>query len=427
MLSNGALLFHRDLDGARREAPEGEEELQEVVMDGADDLASWLTSFGVEIRGPFEAFEDRRIWTIEPRQFVDAMRTFLLAAGVEFLPSQSMIGLSHEDGRVNGVHTIHPDGHAVDVDANAVVLATGGFQGNPEMLTRYALKDSMSVYHRANPWSTGDGLASALHVGARTSHGLREFYGHAMAAPPAVFHEMQFGELTQYWGLFAVAVNTAGQRFVDESIGLFEEHLNRALADQPHGLGFYIADAELMTRQPWAELPSVQVAIDRVRRAGGTVVDADGIDDLVDKLEAHGVHGATLRDTLVAYDHAVKSEEAHTLVPPRLRHQRPLSPGPLTAVAVKASITMTTGGISVTPDMEVVRSSSSSAIAARHVIDGDRFRRDAIPGLFAAGADVGGISHVGYLGGLGTAMITGRIAGARAATHASPVHPHDAP
>jgi succinate dehydrogenase/fumarate reductase flavoprotein subunit len=328
---------------------------------------------------------------------------------------------------VNGVHTIRPGGHPADIEADAVVLATGGFQGNTEMLTRYALKDSASVYHRANPWSTGDGLASALHVGARTSQGLREFYGHAMAAPPAVFHESQFGELTQYWGLFAVAVNTAGLRFVDESVGLFEEHLNRALAEQPHGLGFYIADAELMSGQPWVELPSVQVAIDRVRRSGGTVIDADDIEDLVAKLEAHGVPAAALHETLVGYDRAMRSADAHTLSPPRQRHRRPLSPGRLTAVAVKASITMTTGGISVTPDMEVVRSSSSSAIAARLVIDGERVRLDTIPGLFAAGADVGGISHVGYLGGLGTAMITGRIAGTQAAAFTAPEPSRNSP
>ena len=47
------------------------------------------------------------------------------------------------------------------VTADAVILATGGFQGNPELLARYVTPYAAAMYLRANPWSTGDGLLAA--------------------------------------------------------------------------------------------------------------------------------------------------------------------------------------------------------------------------------------------------------------------------
>jgi predicted oxidoreductase len=80
---------------------------------------------------------------------------------------------------------------------------------------------------------------------------------------------------------------------------------------------------------------------------------------------------------------------------------RPPRTAPFYALRVQPSITFTFGGVRIDADARVV--------------DPDGH---AVPGLFAAGADVGGLSNVGYAGGLAPAYITGRWAGRSAAVAA---------
>jgi succinate dehydrogenase/fumarate reductase flavoprotein subunit len=72
---------------------------------------------------------------------------------------------------------------------------------------------------------------------------------------------------------------------------------------------------------------------------------------------------------------------------------------------------MTTGGLAVDPAMRVRRQGPVSG--SLHPVP-----VAVLPGLYAAGADVGAVSHHGYFGGLPTALVTGRIAGSNAATAA---------
>jgi hypothetical protein len=78
---------------------------------------------------------------------------------------------------------------------------------------------------------------------------------------------------------------------------------------------------------------------------------------------------------------------------------------------VKASITATTGGLAVDDQMRAVRRSGSSSPLAQSTTKLDDYRSAPIPGLYVAGADIGNASHVGYMGLLGLALVSGRIAG----------------
>ena len=101
---------------------------------------------------------------------------------------------------------------------------------------------------------------------------------------------------------------------------------------------------------------------------------------------------------------------------------------PYHAVQVKASITFTMGGLQIDEHARVRRRSGSSAIgravpAARAVaelgelaVEIDDYRETVIPGLYAAGCDVGNIHHRGYAGGLAAGLVVGRVAGQQAAT-----------
>ena len=71
----------------------------------------------------------------------------------------------------------------IEVRAKNVVIATGGFQGSPEMTSRYIGSGADTMFVRSNTGSVGDGLTMASHIGAGTSRGMSTFYGHLLAAP----------------------------------------------------------------------------------------------------------------------------------------------------------------------------------------------------------------------------------------------------
>ena len=79
----------------------------------------------------------------------------------------------------------------------------------------------------------------------------------------------------------------------------------------------------------------------------------------------------------------------------------PLREPPFHALEVQAAITFTHGGLRVDAD--------------GRVLDADGL---GVPGLYAAGADAGGVHDVGYAGGLATALVFGRRAGRHAAAAA---------
>jgi succinate dehydrogenase/fumarate reductase flavoprotein subunit len=70
-----------------------------------------------------------------------------------------------------------------EIKAKIVVLATGGFQGSPDLVSRYLGQGGNKIFVRSNRGSVGDGLKLALEVGGGTSRGMNSYYGHLLAAP----------------------------------------------------------------------------------------------------------------------------------------------------------------------------------------------------------------------------------------------------
>lgn len=70
-----------------------------------------------------------------------------------------------------------------NVRAKMVVLATGGFQGSPDLRSKYLGQGGDDIFLRSNHGSVGDGLKLALEAGAGTSRGMSSYYGHLLAAP----------------------------------------------------------------------------------------------------------------------------------------------------------------------------------------------------------------------------------------------------
>jgi hypothetical protein len=97
-------------------------------------------------------------------------------------------------------------------DGTAVVLATGGFQADRDLVRDLITAEADSLFLRATPWSTGDGLALGRSAGAATTTGMAEFYGRNMPAPPARIDVAQFVPLAQLYAHHAV-VESGGERY----------------------------------------------------------------------------------------------------------------------------------------------------------------------------------------------------------------------
>ena len=130
------------------------------------------------------------------------------------------------------------------------------------------------------------------------------------------------------------------------------------------------------------------------RRAGGVVLRAGSLQGLADRLAERGVPRETVLRTLEEYNAAVAGGTVSQLSPPRSVPATQVLCPPFVAVEVAPSITHTIGGLAVDGGCRVLRAADGRPI----------------PGLYAAGVEVGGVSAGGYTSGLASALVFGRTA-----------------
>ena len=386
--SSGYIWSYVDLPTFRREAPGGEAALQRLILErlGADLI--WLEGAG----GVLLASETGNPLTFgarfDPERTVSALVDRLEATGGEMLTDTALKTLLEDTaGRVTGVRvTSSPETHAAD----AVILASGGFAGDPDMVRRHIIGGPGRMLVRAHPRSTGDGFRAALQKGALASAGLDEFYGRNLPAPPADFPPERFVEVSQLYGRYAVAVNARGERYADESADWSETALTRATAHQPGLYAWYVLDARGLEGR--VRERTAKEMVETAKSTGGTVIEAASLKELADRLAERGVPRETFLCTMEEYNAAAVA--GGHLSPPRSRHAWPLRVPPFVAVKVAPSITHTVGGLAVDAGCRVLRGMDNRPI----------------PGLYAAGVEVGGVSVGGYTSGLASALVFGGIA-----------------
>ena len=240
--SSGYIWSYRDLRTFRREAPGGDIALQQLILERLDTSLEWLEDLGVPAltreMGNLLTFGAR----FDPERTVAMLEDRVVASGGRILLETALDDLVEDEGRIHGVRTA-VDGEKRLEMADAVILASGGFAGNPELVRRYVVQGPGRMRLRAHPWSTGDGFLAALKVGALASAGLDEFYGRNLPAPPAEFSPEEFVEVSQLYGRYSVAINRSGERYADEAADWSETALVRASAREPGLRAWYILDA----------------------------------------------------------------------------------------------------------------------------------------------------------------------------------------
>jgi succinate dehydrogenase/fumarate reductase flavoprotein subunit len=327
----------------------------------------------------------------EPKRTVATLSERIAASGGRILLDTALASLVvGSGGRIEGVRTARGGERSVE-GADAVILASGGFAGSPDLVSRYVIRGKARMVLRAHPWSTGDGLLAALDVGALTSAGLDEFYGRNLPAPPAQFAPEQFVEVSQLYGRYAAAINRRGERYADEAADWSETALTRATARQPDLRAWYIVDAAAL--QGRVRDRTVEEMVATAWRVGGRVLIASNLEELADEVAERGVPRERTLRTLDQYNAAIAAGRGGELSPPRSDPAAPLLSPPLLAVEVAPAITHTIGGLAVDGGCRVLGQA-----------DGP------LPGLYAAGVDVGGVSVGGYTSGLASALVFGTVA-----------------
>lgn len=306
-----------------------------------------------------------------------------------------------EDGAVVGVDAVGRRNRPARFLGRAVVLACGGYQGNPEMMTHYVGRNAVNVrpVARGGHYNKGEGIRMALDVGAAPAGEYGNFHAEpvdprASGPEPAV---MVFP--------YGILVNKHGQRFVDESPGPVDrtyEPICYRLLDEDDGIAYIVCDDKL------EDVPNHRRAI----RSEVPPVTADGVGALADRL---GIPAAALEETVALYnaacptDGAFRPEEVDGLATRGLRPRksnwaRPLDRPPFRAWPMIVSNVFTFGGLKVNARAQVLNS------------DGET-----IPGLYAAGETVG--IYYRYYTGATSVMrgaTFGRIAGRDAARLQAP-------
>ena len=412
-LSNGIVWSYAREGDVRVRIRDGDAPLQDLVVANLTPGMDWLQAHGVELEPERTYLGCGRGRAASGRQMTAALADAIRRRGGTLLTGAALSALLMESGAITGALAIG-DAGLLRVKARSVILATGGFQGNADLLARYVSPFAEAMYLRANPWSTGDGLIAALDAGAATTPWLGTFYGHALTAPPARFNAFGFQEMSHKYGPMAVALNLEGRRFTDESAGTGEEWINSQIARQPQATAAYVFDAVTAERE-YEGGALARVVLDRARHAGGPVAHADTLEALAAQMHAWGLPpGAVLR-TLQEFNAAVAAGQGARLSPPRRANPFPVAQPPFSAALVRSAITFTCGGLRTDLDMRVLRRSASVSMLPLVTAPAEELRFGAIPNLYAAGADVGGFSTNDYLGGLAQALVSGRIAGAAAA------------
>ena len=379
---------------------EAEPELAAAIAEDCARTIDWLAAQGARYTSASPISWHR--WTLAPPRAAmagqdwqgrgpDQMIT-LLKKRLEERQGRMFLGtraaaLRLLDRRCAGVMA-RRDGNDFPVSARAIVIADGGFPGDPELFRHHIGPHPERVLQRHAGTALGDGLRMAQAAGAALTR-LDRFYGHLMSRDA-----MSNEGLWPYPQIDAVAtasivVDGSGRRLLDEGLGGISITNDLARLDDPLCASVVCDAAIWESAGRAAQIPPNP----QLEKGGGTLHRADTIDALA---RTAGLDPSALCDTVAAYNAAIRDGNAAALSPSRSSKSgipKPIETAPFFAIPICAGITNTMGGIAIDGHGRVRRPDGS-----------------AIDGLYAAGGCTGGLEGggaLGYVGGLIKACVFG--------------------
>ena len=366
--------------------------LVETLCSNSADAIDWLAEQGIELTSvsSFGGASVKRIHrpvdsegkTISVGSYmIPLLQSKCEELGVEILLNTTANKiLTDADGAAVGIEATDKNGAAVTVNAKAVILATGGFGANLDMVVEY--KPDLAGFMTTNaPGAQGQGIDMAVAIGAGTvDMDQIQIHPTVEANTAALITEGLRGD-------GAILVNAEGNRFTDEV-----------------GTRDVVSAAEIAQTGSYSWLVIDQAMVDASSVIQGYIkngytVSGETYEELA---EAMGVDAAAFAATMEKWNAAVAAGVDEEFG--RTSFANPLDTAPYYAIKVTAGIHHTMGGLTINPQTQVLAGDGT-------VIDG----------LYAAGEVTGGVHGGNRLGGNAVADFTvfGRIAGEQAAAYAA--------
>jgi tricarballylate dehydrogenase len=371
-------------------------ELTHIVVDNSARARDWLAELGVP--WTTNARTGARANQSEQRGFglAAALRSALRTRGVPVLNETAALALLSEGKRVVGARIRDSSGRESVLRAGAVVLASGGFGANTEMVQKYIGPGAINLVLRGSPYNTGDGLRMAEAVGAKLDwmddfHGGLIHFGYRKYPAEGATRGMR--SIKTYES--CILVNEEGRRFVDEG----EDSSDKTYAKfgkiialtQTNGVAFAVGDSQSRERIDVMYYGPEKEAI-----------EADTLEALAARL---GLPKSNFLETISTFNADVQDGKAPNLSPPKANFATKIEKAPFYAYKVTGGFTFTFGGL---------RTNATGGVLDEH--------QHEIPGLFAVGEIATGIFYGNYAGGssLARCAVFGRIVGFEAARAAVP-------
>jgi tricarballylate dehydrogenase len=302
-----------------------------------------------------------------------------------------------EDGLLAGLEVRGSDGRLRRLGAKAVIIAAGGFEGNPEMMAQYIGPNAVHIppIAEGGRYNKGEGIRMALELGAKPAGQWDAF--HAEPVDP----RSSESEAVVMMFPYGILVNKDGERFLDEGAGTVDEiyeSVARTIFYDQDQVAYLIIDRKMFD-------------IPEYRRAIQTDQEPYRADTIADLSENISVDPRALERTVSAYNEAATRNPSSfdpfrpdglatssDLMLPKSNWARPIDEPPYLAYPIACSVVFTFGGIATNERAEVLSS------------DGNP-----IPGLYAAG-EAAGLYYGKYPGSTSVlrCLTFGKIAGHRA-------------
>jgi len=300
---------------------------------------------------------------------------------IEVLLETSVAEILYENGAVAGVKVVDEYNDSRILNAKSVIVATGGFSANRELVVKYRpeLDGFVTTNHKG---ATGSGIAMLEKIGAGTVD-MGEIQIH-----PTVEQTTSYLVSESIRGGGAILVSQAGKRFYNEMET--RDKVSAQIIALPEKSAWIVFDEQVRMNNKAAD----------EYIAKGFVISAPTVAELAVKLNMSEHH--TLEATLARYNNFVimqKDEDFGRQT--ALRH--PLSEAPFYAIRVAPGVHHTMGGVTIDTTTAVLDS-----------------QKQVINGAWACGEVVGGIHGANRIGGNAVAdiIIFGILAGGNAAAYA---------
>ena len=367
-------------------------ELVETLCANSADAIDWLDEHGITLHNvsSFGGASVKRIHrpvnaegkTVSVGSYmIPLLQENCEKAGVKMmLDTTATEILTDANGAAVGVKATGASGETVTVNAKAVVLATGGFGANLDMVVKY--KPELKGFMTTNaPGIQGQGIEMAQAIGAATvDMDQIQIHPTVEANTAALITEGLRGD-------GAILINEEGKRFIDE-VGT-RDVVSAAEIAQTGSYSWLVVD------QAMVDASSV---IQGYIKKGYTVT-GETYEELG---KAMGVDAAAFAETMDKWNGYVEAKNDPDFG--RTSFANKLDTAPYYAIKVTAGVHHTMGGLKINANTEVLNE-----------------KGEVIPGLFAAGEVTGGVHGANRLGGNAVADFTvfGRIAGAAASDYAA--------